>query len=237
MLPFIRLRSVATLAFVVPVFAACSSADTKHASDPSAESGKARSGPAEIGHLAPDLSMKSVNGKGRVGIAGMTGKVVLVDFWATWCGPCRKSFPALQQISKRHAGQVEVVGVSVNDDADGVADFAKELGTTFAIGWDEGHSIAERWAVTSMPSSFIVDGSGTVRYVHNGYHEGDEIEIEKEVLSLLGKGPAPDKAKPSPEKTATVEKPEAPAATPPPSAAAPPPPPVKKAIKKKKKKK
>ena len=198
-MPFFRVRLLRSIGYALPLFAAIGcGGGKKPAVAPSAGeekigAGDSHSGPAAVGQPAPDLSLQTVNGKGRIGIEGLSGKVVLIDFWATWCGPCRKSFPALQELSRRHAGRVEVVGVSVNDESDGVADFAKELGTTFAIGWDEGHTIAERWKVTTMPSSFVVDGTGTVRFVHNGYHEGDEAELEKEVASLLGKSGASDK--------------------------------------------
>jgi cytochrome c biogenesis protein CcmG, thiol:disulfide interchange protein DsbE len=164
-------------------------ATKKPAEDPSstpAADGAPHEGPAQVGKAAPDLSIQSLNAKGDVKLGDLGGKVVVVDFWATWCGPCKQSFPGLQALSKRHEGKVAVVGVSVNDEQEGITDFAKELGTTFPIGWDKGHTIADRWKVATMPSSYVVDGAGTVRYVHAGYHEGDEVEIEKEVAALIG---------------------------------------------------
>ncbi len=198
---------------LLPLVAAFACGGTKkHAEDPSSTTttGEAsHDGPAEVGKPAPDLAIQPLNAGQAVKLDALAGKVVVVDFWATWCGPCRQSFPGLQALSKRYEGQVAVVGVSVNDEQDGITDFAKELGTTFPIGWDKGHTIADRWKVASMPSSYVVDGTGTVRFVHSGYHDGDEAEIEKEVASLLGKAPAPtsgDKAdkKPEPEAAAST---------------------------------
>jgi peroxiredoxin len=116
----------------------------------------------------------------------MQGKVVLVDFWATWCEPCKKSFPKLQELNVKHrpSGLV-VVGISEDDDKSGINDFAANYGAKFPLGWDEGKKIAEKWQPKSMPASFVVDRKGVVRFAHLGYHDGDEVEIEKEVKSLL----------------------------------------------------
>lgn len=143
-----------------------------------------------VGQPAPDLSIQTVNGKGKISNDSLKGKVAIVDFWATWCAPCRTSFPKLEELAKKHAGKVEVVGVSVDDEKGGVADFAKENGATFAIGWDEGHSIAERWKVKSMPTTVLLDASGNVRHVHAGFHDDEPEQIAKELTALLAE-PAP----------------------------------------------
>jgi thiol-disulfide isomerase/thioredoxin len=146
----------------------------------------ARTTGAEVGQPAPDLAIHSLNGKGDVRLHDLHGKVVLVDFWATWCAPCKKSFPALEAVASKYPGRVQVVGVNVNDESSGIVDFAKQAGTTFPVGWDDRHSIAERWSVPTMPSTYIVDEAGTVRFVHVGYHDGEEDEMGKEIASLLG---------------------------------------------------
>ncbi len=148
------------------------------------------SGHAEVGKAAPDLSIQTLNGKGNISLDSLQGKLVVVDFWATWCAPCKASFPKLEELSKKMGDKVEVVGISVDDEKAGVVEFAKENGATFAIGWDEGHSIAERWSVKNMPTTFIVDGSGKVRYIHAGYHDGETKEMEKELATLMDEGPS-----------------------------------------------
>ncbi|MBN9161112.1 MAG: TlpA family protein disulfide reductase [Myxococcales bacterium] len=149
-------------------------------------------GPAEVGKPAPDLSLESLNGKGPISLEASKGKVLVVDFWATWCEPCRASFPKLEELSKRVGDKVEVVGISVDDEKKGIVEFAKENGATFAIGWDEGHTIASRWKVEKMPTTFIVDRSGKVRFIHGGYHDGETKEMEKEIASLFEDAPASD---------------------------------------------
>ena len=156
------------------------------------DEGGSGGGPAEVGKQAPDLSIQSLNGKGPISLDAMQGKVLVVDFWATWCEPCRASFPKLEELSKRVGDKVEVVGISVDDEKKGVLEFAKENGATFAIGWDEGHTIASRWKVEKMPTTFIVDRSGKVRFIHGGYHDGETKEMEKEIASLFEDGPAGD---------------------------------------------
>jgi thiol-disulfide isomerase/thioredoxin len=157
----------------------------KGAKDPSSVDSSDGSGHAEVGKQAPDLSIQSLNGKGSYSLSSLQGKVVVVDFWATWCGPCKQSFPKLEEMSKKVGDKVEVVGISVDDEKKGVVEFAKEQGVTFAIGWDEGHTIASRWKVGTMPTTFILDASGKVRYIHDGYHDGETNLMAKELTALL----------------------------------------------------
>src|SRR5688572_1580572 len=159
------------------------------AKSPHAAADKANSGPAEVGKQAPDLSIQTLNGKGKISLESLQGKVVIIDFWATWCGPCKQSFPKLEELSKKLGNKVEIVGVSVDDSSDGVLAFAKENKATFAIGWDDGHNIANRWKVGTMPTTYIVDSSGKVRFIHDGYHDGETDTMAKEIASLESEGP------------------------------------------------
>jgi thiol-disulfide isomerase/thioredoxin len=180
-----RAGAVAGLSFILATTGACGGNKPAPAT-PSSGGGDSDTskGPAEVGKAAPDLSIQTVNGKGQITKDSLSGKVAIVDFWATWCGPCKQSFPKLEEISKQNTGKVQVVGISVDDKSDGVADFAKSNGATFPIGWDDGHSIASRWKVDSMPTTFILDGSGTVRFIHAGYHDGEADVIAKELATL-----------------------------------------------------
>ena len=139
-----------------------------------------------IGTPSPSFQLDSVNGMGKVSMAAFSGKVVIVDFWATWCEPCKKSFPKLQDLHARYkASGVSVVGLSEDDDKGGIKEFANSLGADFPLVWDSDKAIAGKWQPGSMPATFIVDRKGLVRFMHRGYHDGEELEIEKEVKSLL----------------------------------------------------
>jgi peroxiredoxin len=139
-----------------------------------------------VGQKAPDFVVNSMNSKERVALSKYSGKVAIVDFWATWCEPCKKSFPKLQELYVKYkASGLEMVAISEDDESNGIKDFAETYGAKFPVGWDDGKSIAGKWQIPNMPSTFIVDKSGIVRFVHLGYRDGEEQEIEKEVKSLL----------------------------------------------------
>ena len=143
-----------------------------------------------VGNPAPDFSVKAVvGGKGTLSIKSLRGKVVLVDFWGTFCEPCKKSFPKLQDLNTKFASSgLQVIGISEDeaDDKDKIPGFADTYGAKFALGWDEDKSIAKSYKPQTMPSSFIIDKKGVIRYAHVGYHDGEEVEVEKEIRELLG---------------------------------------------------
>jgi cytochrome c biogenesis protein CcmG/thiol:disulfide interchange protein DsbE len=119
-------------------------------------------------------------------MTGLTGKVVIVDFWATWCEPCKKSFPKLQDLNTKYkASGLVIVGLSEDDDKGGIKDFGSSFGADFPLLWDADKAVAGKWQPGSMPSTFIVDRKGLVRFIHRGYHDGEEVDIEKELKTLL----------------------------------------------------
>jgi cytochrome c biogenesis protein CcmG/thiol:disulfide interchange protein DsbE len=139
-----------------------------------------------LGNRGPEFSKKAVTGNATVSFRSLAGKVAIVDFWATWCEPCKKSFPKLEELNVKYKDNgLEIVGISEDDDTAGIPSFASDLGTRFPLVWDENKVIASKWQPKSMPTTFVVDRKGTVRFVHLGYHDGEEAEIEKEIKSLL----------------------------------------------------
>jgi len=140
-----------------------------------------------VGKAAPDFSVDTANGKGKVSLASLKGKVVIVDFWATWCGPCKESFPKLQELyTKYNASGAEIVGLSEDDENQGIAEFAQAHGNAkFPVGWDNGKSIAGQYKPPTMPTSFVIDKNGIVRFVHVGYHDNDQAELETEIKQLM----------------------------------------------------
>jgi peroxiredoxin len=138
-----------------------------------------------IGSQAPDFDLPAQSGGPRASLAAAEGKVALVDFWATWCEPCRASFPHYQELAKKYDGDVVVVGISEDDEPDGIKAFAKETGATFPLAWDANKNVASGYHPESMPTSFIVDKNKLVRFVHDGFRPGDEKMIEGQVKQLL----------------------------------------------------
>jgi peroxiredoxin len=142
-----------------------------------------------VGNPAPDFAVAAVSGPhGTVSLRQLRGKVVLLDFWGTFCVPCKSSFPKLQALNAKYAGAgLQVVGVSEDEaeDKTKIPAFAGTYGARFAVGWDEDRSISQRYRPETMPSSFLIDKKGIVRFEHVGFRNGDEVQIEKEIQGLL----------------------------------------------------
>jgi len=149
--------------------------------------GQAQSGSSGelVGAPAPDFSLTPVDGGGAIGPKSFSGKVVIVDFWATWCTPCKESFPAYQRLVDKFGGELVVVGVSVDDDPKGIADFRAATGVKFPLVWDEGQVAASVYKPGTMPTSFLLDRHGIVQFVHQGFRTGDATAIEEHVQTLL----------------------------------------------------
>ena len=136
------------------------------------------------GEPAPDFSLSARKG-GAASLSAYAGHVVLVDFWATWCEPCRLSFPQYQALARRHGSDVVVLGISEDDEDAGIDRFIEETGAGFPVAWDGDKSLAQRYRINSMPTLFIIDKNGLVRYVHQGFRPGDEGQIDAAIRSLM----------------------------------------------------
>jgi peroxiredoxin len=136
------------------------------------------------GAPAPDFSLKA-RGGASASLGEHAGKVVLIDFWATWCEPCRSSFPEYQALLARYADRVVVLGISEDDEEQGIDRFAEETAVRFPLAWDSDKAVAQRYQITGMPTLFIIDQSGLVRFVHAGFRPGDQHQISAAIDSLL----------------------------------------------------
>jgi thiol-disulfide isomerase/thioredoxin len=140
---------------------------------------------AMVGVHAPAFSRPAVVGQSTLSTDGAKGKVLVVDFWATYCRPCEKEFPKLQALADKHGGSMLVYGLSEDESTEGIAAFVKKTGVRFPIGWDQGNTISQRYKLEKMPTSYVVDKKGIIRFVHGGYTEGEEEEIGRQVDELL----------------------------------------------------
>lgn len=138
-----------------------------------------------LGAAAPAFELDAPGGKQKVSLSQHAGQVVVVDFWATWCAPCKESFPAYQRLSQKFGPKLAVIGISVDEDPVAIPSFAHETGARFLLAWDEGQITAKSYRPPTMPTSFIVDQAGIVRFVHSGFHAGDEQMIDSQIQSLL----------------------------------------------------
>jgi len=120
------------------------------------------SSPARIGSAAPDFTLPTLHAD-RVSLSGLRGKTVLVNFWASWCGPCRDEMPALQALQTgRRADNIVVVAINWGEDAETARRFAEQLGLTYTIALDEDQTVGRRYLTYSLPVSYWIDRQGTV---------------------------------------------------------------------------
>lgn len=138
-----------------------------------------------IGVAAPEFELEAQSGGERMVLAEYRGKVVIVDFWATWCEPCKDSFPVYQALVDEKAGRLVVLAVSVDEEPDNIAAFAKQTGAKFLAAWDEDQGVSAQYRPESMPTSYVIDQNGIVRFVHSGFRAGDEQRLRAEVDELL----------------------------------------------------
>ncbi len=129
----------------------------------------------KLGDPFPDLATFQLEGKLPV---PLKGRVLLVDFWASWCAPCKRSFPALEELHKRYAGRgLTVIAVNVDEAHPNMEKFLKKTPVTFAVVRDAAQKLVAQTEVSTMPSSFLVDRTGKVRFIHRGY-QGDKTKEE-----------------------------------------------------------
>lgn len=137
------------------------------------------------GSKAPEIGLKDLAGNG-VSMAGLKGKVVLVDFWASWCAPCREELPVLNALYKKYRGRgLEVVAVSQDQSPDNVRSFLNRMPLSFRVVHDGARAVAGRYAPSKMPSSFLIDRKGIVRHVHAGFRASDRPLLEGQIEALL----------------------------------------------------
>ena len=146
-------------------------------------------GPA-VGQHAPPIVAEFVIGSGPTSIGEARGKVVLVDFWATFCAACQSSFPRYQALVNQFHGDLVVIAVNVEDtdtDKSALEAFAQNTAVTFPVLWDKDGKMARLYQVAKMPTSFIIDRSGIIRHVHAGYTNRTVDVMAEQIKALLEK--------------------------------------------------
>ncbi len=135
---------------------------------------------------AADFSLPTRDG--TVTLAGLRGKVVLVDFWASWCGPCRQSFPWLGAVAERYAADgFVVVAINLDKDREAAGTFLQSFSTPFYVAFDPQGKVAEAFGVEAMPSSFLIGRDGLVAFVHPGFELGDTGAVEARIKEAIAK--------------------------------------------------
>ena len=134
---------------------------------------------------APDFTLKTLDGS-NLRLEEYRGQVVLINFWASWCGPCRQEMPILDRLHQRYEDTgFAVLGVNVEGEAAPAQKIVDKTNVTFPVLIDEGQAVSELYDLEAMPSTVVVDRNGLVRYVHRGYKPGDEAKYVEVVKKLI----------------------------------------------------
>jgi len=141
---------------------------------------------ATVSGPAPNFTLQS-NAGGQVSLASLKGKVVMVNFWATWCVPCRQEMPHLEALYEKYNGLgFELLAVNVEkNNAEGARKWLQETPVTFPVLFDPENQVTKLYKVQTMPSTVIIGRDGTMRFMHNGYKPGYENDYQTQVRALL----------------------------------------------------
>jgi thiol-disulfide isomerase/thioredoxin len=141
----------------------------------------------QIGVPAPAFSLDSLSDAGKISLADHVGEVVYVDFWASWCGPCRKSLPQLNTLYKDIGDQgFTVIAINVDEYVEDAMDFLNRYPVDYKLARDPDGAIAKLYKLRGMPTSYLIAKDGRLAHIHQGFRDGDMDTIKPQVLELLG---------------------------------------------------
>ena len=139
----------------------------------------------EMNKPAPNFTLKSNSGK-NLKLSESRGEVILLNFWASWCGPCRQEMPLLDSLHNKYKGLgFKVMGVNVEENSKEAIKILNEIKVSFPVVFDTSNKVSELYNVSAMPSTVLIDRDGKMRYLHKGYKPGDEATYKQWVKKLI----------------------------------------------------
>ncbi len=139
---------------------------------------------ARVGQPVPRFDLPALQGGDRVAVADHLGKPMVINFWATWCGPCRSEAPLFERASRRYRNRVVFIGVDTRDFTGDAKAFVKKYDLTYLIGYDGPAKLWEPWGLTGLPETFIVDRDGNV-VEHRVGEYTEEAELDEAIRKTL----------------------------------------------------
>ncbi len=141
------------------------------------------------GDKPPPIDLPDQTGN-SVDLSRLAGKVVLIDFWASWCGPCKQEMPVLEALHKKYESEgLVIVGVNIDNSEKKMNNFLKATPVTFRQVRDKKLKVASRYEPATMPSSYFIGRDGKIRYVHEGFRRKDAEKLEAQIKELLAESP------------------------------------------------
>ena len=139
----------------------------------------------EKGAAAPAFDLSGIDG--AVKLASFQGKLVYLDFWASWCGPCRQSFPWMNEMQAKYGAQgLQIIGINLDAKNADARAFLAATPARFAVAFDPNGAIPRSYGVKGMPSSFLISAEGKVIFEHVGFNDTDRTELERKIKLSLG---------------------------------------------------
>ena len=138
----------------------------------------------EVGQAAPDFELAGRNGP--VKLSSYQGKLVYLDFWASWCGPCKQSFPWMSEMQSRYGSKgLRVVGVNVDQKTADAQTFLTNNPARFDVAFDASGQVPRSYAIKGMPTSVLIGPDGKVLMVHSGFRDEQQGELERQIKQAL----------------------------------------------------
>ncbi len=136
------------------------------------------------GTPAPAFKLPLLDGDDSIALSDYRGKVVLIDFWASWCAPCKKSLPYMQDLDRRFK-DLHLITVNIDDEKENARRFLKEMGVSLTVVHDAQKEVVNAYNIPAMPTAVLVDQYGKIQYVHTGYNEESVRKLEFAVRGLV----------------------------------------------------
>jgi len=137
----------------------------------------------EIGRPAPPFKLPDLNGR-QVSLEQYKGKVVMLDFWATWCGPCRMTMPVLEKLQKEYANNMVLLAINLQESAKDVREYARQQNLNSQILLDESGSVGETYGTGSIPMQVLIDKAGIVRHIQIGFNPRMASQFRAQIEQL-----------------------------------------------------